>query len=112
MTNPLILEGTTVSVWLALVVIGLALLVGWGLGFATGAVFGRREGVRPWWFSSPDETTPGAMKALADRFALGEIDAAEFQERVDALRTVSEPPELRKRRLEHEAGGRTRASAG
>jgi len=99
------------SIWIFFAVVAITLLIGYGLGFATGAAVGRRAGSKPWWydvaFPSPDETTLGAMKALGDRFALGEIDAAEFQERVSALRKVSETAEQRKQRIEREARSST-----
>lgn len=105
--STVIVESSSVSIWGFLAVVAIALLVGYGLGFATGAAVGRRAGSKPWWydvaFPSPDETTLGAMRALADRFALGEIDAAEFQERASALRKVSETAEQRKQRIEREA---------
>lgn len=100
--SSIIVESSSLNIWVALAVVACALFVGYGLGFATGAATGRSAGSKPWWydvaFPSPDETTLGAMKALADRFALGEIDAAEFQERATALRKVSETAEQRKER--------------
>src|SRR3954468_24575591 len=104
--SSVIVESSAVSIWVLLAVIAIVLLVGYGLGFATGVVAGRRAGSKPWWydvaFPSPDEATLGAMRALSDRFALGEIDAAEFQERATALRKVSETAEQRKQRIERE----------
>ncbi len=105
--STVVVESSSLSLWVFLAVVAVALLIGYGLGFATGAAVGQRAGSKPWWydvaFPSPDETTLGAMKALADRFALGEIDAAEFQERTSALRKVSETAEQRKQRMEREA---------
>lgn len=102
----LVVESSSMSLWLFLGVITLALLIGYGLGVGTGAALGRSAGGKPWWydvaFPSPDETTIGAMKALSDRFALGEIDAAEYQERIKALRSASETAEQRKARMERE----------
>jgi hypothetical protein len=103
----LAIEGTSMSIWIFLAVILAALVVGYALGIGSAAAFGRRGDGKPWWydvaFPSPDETTVGALKVLSDRYALGEIDAAEFSERVSALRKVSESPEQRKQRLEREA---------
>jgi hypothetical protein len=105
--STVVVESSSLSLWVFLAVVAVALLIGYGLGFATGAAVGQRAGSKPWWydvaFPSPDETTLGAMKALADRFALGEIDAAEFQERTNALRKISETAEQRKQRMEREA---------
>ncbi len=105
--STVVVESSSLSLWVFLAVVAVALLIGYGLGFATGAAVGQRAGSKPWWydvaFPSPDETTLGAMKALADRFALGEIDAAEFQERTSALRKVSETAEQSKQRMEREA---------
>lgn len=95
------------SIWVFLAVIVVALLVGFALGVGSRAALGSRSDGKPWWydvaFPAPDETTIGAMKVLADRYALGEIDAEEFSERVAALRKVSETPEQRKERLERDA---------
>jgi hypothetical protein len=103
----LIVEASSISIWVFLGIVVAALLVGYALGVGSAAAAGRRGDGKPWWydvaFPSPDETTVGAMKVLADRYALGEIDAAEFNERVAALRKASETPEQRKQRLEHES---------
>ncbi|MFT3921820.1 MAG: hypothetical protein QM778_04735 [Myxococcales bacterium] len=105
--STLVVEASSMSIWIFLAIVATALLLGYGLGVASGAAFGRSAGGKPWWydvaFPSPDETTLGAMKVLADRYALGEIGADEFSERVAALRKVSETPEQRKLRLEREA---------
>jgi hypothetical protein len=105
--SSLVVEGSSMSLWAFLAVIVAALLIGFALGLGSGAAFGRRSGGKPWWydvaFPSPDESTLGAMKVLADRYALGEINADEFSERVVALRKASETPEQRKLRLEDEA---------
>jgi hypothetical protein len=104
--STLVVEGNAMSIWVFLAVVTGALLLGYLLGVATNA-FGRSSGGKPWWydvaFPSPDETTLGALKVLADRYALGEIDAEEFSNRVNALRKVSETPEQRKLRIEREA---------
>lgn len=100
----IVIESSSWSLWAFLAVLAVVFFVAYGLGVGTGVALGRRAGSKPWWyevaFPSPDETTLGAMKALADRFALGEIDAAEFQERSEALRRVSETAEQRKLRAE------------
>jgi hypothetical protein len=105
--STLIVEGSSMSIWVFLAVIVTALLLGYALGLGSAAAFGRSADGKPWWydvaFPAPDETTVGAMKVLADRYALGEIGADEFGERVAALRKVSETPEQRKLRLEREA---------
>jgi len=105
--STLVIEGSSMSIWVFVAVITGALLLGYVLGVATSAAFGRGSGGKPWWydvaFPSPDETTLGALKVLADRYALGEIDAEEFSSRVAALRKVSETPEQRKLRLDLEA---------
>jgi hypothetical protein len=105
--STLVVEASSMSIWVFLAVIAAALLLGYALGVGTGVAFGRGAGGKPWWydvaFPSPDETTLGAMKVLADRYALGEIGADEFSERVGALRKVSETPEQRKVRLDREA---------
>ena len=101
------IESSSMSIWVFLGVIVVALLLGFALGLASSAAIGRRADGKPWWydvaFPAPDETTIGAMKVLADRYALGEIDAEEFGARVAALRKVSETPEQRKERLERDA---------
>ena len=81
------------SVWVFIAALAGALIVGYVFGAAT--VFGgtgrRGRGVdgKPWWydvaFPAPDEATLGALKVLADRYALGEIDADEYHHRVEAL---------------------------
>lgn len=95
------------SIWVFLGVIAVVLLVGYVLGLGSSAAFGRSTDSKPWWyevaFPAPDESTLGAMKVLADRYALGEIDVEEFSERAAALRKASETPEQRKQRLEREA---------
>src|SRR5688500_7316898 len=105
--STLVVEGSSMSIWVFLVVVTAALLLGYVLGVVTGSAFGRGPGGKPWWYDvacpSPDETTLGAMKVLADRYALGEIGADEFNERAAALRKASETPEQRKCRLEREA---------
>lgn len=105
--STLVVEGSAINIWVFVAVIVGTLLLGYALGVGTSAAFGRGPKGKPWWydvaFPSPDETTLGAMKVLADRYALGEIDADEFTERVTALRKVSETPEQRKLRLEREA---------
>lgn len=105
--STLVIESSSMSIWVFLAVITVALLIGYGLGVATAAGFGHGAAGKPWWydvaFPSPDETTGGAMKVLADRYALGEIGAEEFSERVAALRKASETPEQRKQRQEREA---------
>jgi hypothetical protein len=101
------IESASMSVWVFVAVIVVALLIGFALGIGSTAAIGRRPDGKPWWydvaFPAPDETTLGAMKVLADRYALGELDAEEFSERVAALRKVSETPEQRKERLERDA---------
>ena len=101
------IESSSMSIWVFLAVVVVALLVGFALGLGSSAAIGRRSDGKPWWydvaFPAPDETTIGAMKVLADRYALGEIAAEEFSERVAALRKVSETPEQRKERLERDA---------
>lgn len=92
------------SLWAFLAIILVAVLVGFALGVGRSAASAGRPDGKPWWydvaFPAPDETTVGAMKVLADRYALGEIDAEEFGARVAALREASETPEQRKERLE------------
>jgi uncharacterized membrane protein len=99
----LFIESSSMSIWVFLAVVVVALLVGFALGIGSRSASRHSDG-KPWWydvaFPAPDETTVGAMKVLADRYALGEIDAEEFSERVAALRKVSETPEQRKKRLE------------
>jgi hypothetical protein len=106
-SSTLIIEGSSMSIWVFLAVIVAALLVGYALGVGSRAAFGPGSDGKPWWydvaFPSPDETTIGAMKVLADRYALGEIDAAEYSERAAALRNLSETPEQRKQRAERNA---------
>jgi hypothetical protein len=105
--STLVVEGTAMNIWIFVAALTAALLLGYVLGVATNAAFSRGSGSKPWWydvaFPSPDETTVGAMKVLADRYALGEIDADEFLERVTALRKISESPEQRRVRLESQA---------
>jgi len=81
------------SIWVFVAALAGALIVGYLLGAAT--VFGgtsrRSRGAdgKPWWydvaFPAPDEATLGALKVLADRYALGEIDADEYHHRFEAL---------------------------
>src|SRR5688500_10986561 len=101
------IESTSMSIWVFLAVVVVALLVGFALGVGSRGGSGQRSDGKPWWYDvscpAPDETTMGAMKVLSDRDALGEIDAEEFSERVAALRKVSETPEQRKARLERDA---------
>lgn len=82
---------TSMSVWVLVAIIVGSLLVGWALGIATRyAGHGRGGNGKPWWydvaFPAPDEATIGALKVLADRYALGEIDADDFHSRSKALR--------------------------
>ena len=76
------------SVWLFAGALAGALVIGLLLGATVGR-FGRGPDGKPWWydvaFPRPDEATLGALKVLADRYALGEIDAEEYQQRVSAL---------------------------
>jgi hypothetical protein len=77
------------SVWAFVAALAGALVVGYVLGAATVGRHGRRGDGKPWWydvaFPKPDEATLGALKVLADRYALGEIDADEYHHRVEAL---------------------------
>lgn len=79
------------SVWLFTAALVGALVVGFvlGAGSCGWGRRGRRSDGKPWWydvaFPQPDEATLGALKVLADRYALGEIDAEEYHQRAKAL---------------------------
>jgi hypothetical protein len=104
-------KGSTMSIWWFIAALAGALLVGYvlGAGAAYGGARGRGRSAdgKPWWydvaFPRPDEATLGALKVLADRYALGEIDADEYHQRVEALQAAvtagadSEPPSKRQR---------------
>jgi hypothetical protein len=85
------------SIWVFIAALVGALILGYVLGVAT-LFGGRRRGPdgKPWWydvaFPQPDEATLGALKVLADRYALGEIDADEYHHRVEALRSTATVP--------------------
>lgn len=101
-----LVEGGSMSLWVFVAVILVTLLVGVALGVFSQTAMGRSADGKPWWydvaFPSPDEATLGAMKVLADRYALGEIDAEEYRQRAAALRELSETPEQRKQRMDRQ----------
>lgn len=98
-------KGTSMNIWLFLLLLAGIGFVCLMLGFMAGAAIGhgRRGGDgKPWWyeqaFPKPDEATVGAMTVIADRYALGEIDEDEFNERITALRESSLSPADRAKR--------------
>ncbi len=92
-------KGTSMNIWLFLLLLAGVGFLAFCIGFMSGAAagrFGRRASGgdgKPWWyeqaFPKPDEATVGAMAVLSDRYALGEIDEDEFNVRISALRESS-----------------------
>lgn len=91
-------KGTHMSTWgfigsLAAAFVLGALFIGM---MTTGGMRSKGSDGKPWWydvaFPKPDEATLGALKVLADRYALGEIDADEYQLRAKALRDSAPEP--------------------
>lgn len=91
-------HGTSMSTWAFVAIIVGALFLGFcaGAGISLSGSRARHGDGKPWWydvaFPAPDEATIGALKVLADRYALGEIDADEFHSRSAALRSAAPEP--------------------